>query len=394
MKILFVTPYLGDSYGGITKVTQELASALTKLNITLDLITTLADDQALLEESPYTWIENNNYRIQYFPCIHKNDFILSLPLLKWLKKNITDYDLVHTHTLFSPLISWAARICQKKSIPYLITPHGMLEPWAFSYKSWKKRIYYRLIEQKTLSQSAAIQGLSSREIQNFDRYHINTPKFLVSNGIDTEDFDKLPSPEIFYSTFPQTKHKTLILFLARIDPKKGLDLLAPAFAEVKQQFSEAHLVIAGPDSIGFRPTVEKYFTQVGCQDAITFTGMLSGELKYSALAAAQVYVAPSYSEGFSMSVLEGMASALPCVITTGCNFPEAGAANAAHVVTISSETIAQALIQCLSDPIASQQMGQRARQLVFSDYTWNSIAKKMIEVYEAILNDRPIPYSN
>jgi glycosyltransferase involved in cell wall biosynthesis len=394
MKILFLTPYLGQSYGGITKVTQEIAHALAKLDVTLDLITTLADDQALLQESPYTWIEKNNYRIQYFPCIHKNDFILSLPLLQWLKENITDYHLVHTHTLFSPLISWAARICRKKNILYLITPHGMLEPWAFSYKSWKKQLYYRFIEKENLNQAAAIQGLSSTEIQNFDRYLINTPRFLVSNGIHAEDFYNLPSPEIFYSAFPQTQHKTLILFLARIDPKKGLDLLAPAFAQVKTQFPEVHLVIAGPDSIGFRPTVEKYFAEVGCQDSITFTGMLSGELKYAALAASQVYVAPSYSEGFSMSVLEGMAAGLPCVITTGCNFPEAAIAQAADVVDINSESIAQSLIQCLANPQAAQEMGERAKQFILSNYTWDSIAKKMIEVYDAILSDRPIPYSN
>ena len=122
--------------------------------------------------------------------------------------------------------------------------------------------------------------------------------------------------------------------------------------------------------------------------------MLSGQLKYSALAAANLYVSPSYSEGFSMSVLEGMASGLPCVITTGCNFPEAAAAQAAYVVDINSESISQALIQCLANPQAAKAMGERARQLIFSDYTWDSIAKKMIAVYEAILNDRPIPYTS
>ena len=394
MRVLFLTPYLGASYGGITKVTQELTQALGKLDIYLDLVTTVADDQNTLDQPVNRWIDQWGYRVRYFPCIHRGDFIFSISLLRWLQTHLKGYDITHTHTLFCPLISWATRICYQKKISYLVTPHGMLEPWAFSYKAWKKRLYYRLIEEKTLNLAGAIQGISSIEIKNFDRYAIKTPKFLVPNGIHAEDFHDLPSPEIFYSAFPQTQHKTLILFLARIDPKKGLDLLAPAFAQVKTQFPKIHLVIAGPDSIGFRPTVEKYFAQVGCQDSITFTGMLSGQLKYAVLAAANLYVSPSYSEGFSMSVLEGMASGLPCVITAGCNFPEAAAAQAAYVVDINSESIAQALIQCLANPQAAKEMGERARQLILSDYTWDSIAKKMIAVYDAILNDRPIPYTS
>lgn len=91
-----------------------------------------------------------------------------------------------------------------------------------------------------------------------------------------------------------------------------------------------------PDNIGFSKTAENYFTEAGCLDAVTFTGMLTGSLKHAALAAASLYVAPSYSEGFSLSVLEGMAAKLPCIITTGCNFPEAAAAQAALVVDINS----------------------------------------------------------
>ncbi|HZG39964.1 MAG TPA: glycosyltransferase, partial [Nodosilinea sp.] len=125
-----------------------------------------------------------------------------------------------------------------------------------------------------------------------------------------------------------------------------------------------------------------------CPDAVTFTGMLTGELKYSALAAVNLYVAPSYSEGFSMSVLEAMASGLPCVITTGCNFPDAARANAAKVVDIQADAIAKALIECLSDPLAAKTMGDRARHLVLNHYTWDRVAAQLIEVYTAILEKK------
>ena len=114
--------------------------------------------------------------------------------------------------------------------------------------------------------------------------------------------------------------------------------------------------------------------------------MLTGELKYSALSAANIYVAPSYSEGFSMSVLEGMASGLPCVITTGCNFPEAAQTNSAYVAKIDAREIANALLKCLSDRNAAKAMGTRAREFIFQNYTWDKIALKMVEVYQEILN--------
>ncbi len=116
--------------------------------------------------------------------------------------------------------------------------------------------------------------------------------------------------------------------------------------------------------------------------------MHTGETKYSALSAANIFVVPSYSEGFSMSVLEGMASALPCVITTGCNFPEAKAAGAASVVDINANEIANGLIEYLKNPKLAEETGRSARQLVFKDYTWEKIAAKTINNYQQILSEK------
>jgi len=170
-------------------------------------------------------------------------------------------------------------------------------------------------------------------------------------------------------------------------------LLARAFGWVQIHYPQAHLIIAGPDNIGFRPTAEQWFVAANCRDRVTFTGMLTGELKQAALAASQLYVAPSYSEGLSLSVLEGMAAGLPCVITAGCNFPEAIAARAAQVVAIDAEAIATALMDCLANPQAAREMGDRARQFVLAHYTWERIATQLIDLYTAILSGSPIPHS-
>ena len=131
--------------------------------------------------------------------------------------------------------------------------------------------------------------------------------------------------------------------------------------------------------------MKSYFSEVNCLDGVTFTGMLTGNLKYAALAAANIYVAPSYSEGFSVSVLEGMASGLPCVITTGCNFPEAEIEKAALVVEIDAKKITDALLWCLVNPEEAKQIGDRSRQFIFENYTWDKIAIKLEKIYSNIL---------
>lgn len=386
MKILMVIPAVGNVYGGPTKIVLELATAVGNLDHDVDIITTPANGSTNLDVPLYKWIDEKNYRIRYFPYWDIADYKISLSLTKWLFQHVTDYDLVHTNAVFSYPVLPAHWACQFHKIPYIMTPHGMLEPWAMAYKAKKKRLYYDLLEKPALQKAAAIQITGSPEANSIKSYGIKTPMIFVSNGIHRHDCETPTNPEIFYQEFPHTRNKTLIIFLARIDPKKGLDLLATAFSQVYAQFPQAHLIVAGPDNTGFLPTVQNYFAQAGCLEAVTFTGMLTGEIKYAALAAASIYVAPSYSEGFSMSVLEGMAAGLPCVITTGCNFPEAGEAKAAYIAKVDADEIAQKLIYCLKNPQLAKETGDRARNLILSQYTWENIATKLSDIYTTIIN--------
>lgn len=385
MKILMVIPALGEVYGGPTKIVLELAQSIAKLNVSVDIIATHANGSTSLDVPLNQWIRKNGYRIQYFSYLDLFDYKFTGSMTKWLFKNVSNYDIVHTNAIFSYPILAAHLICQFRKVPYISAPHGMMEPWALAYKAWKKKLYFSFLEKPLLQSSQALQMTASTESRHVKSLGLKTRLVFIPNGIHRQDFVSLPSSEIFYQEFPQTRDKTLIIFLGRIDPKKGLDLLAPAFAQALKKFPDAHLIVAGPDNTGFLPTAESYFIKAGCRDAVTFTGMLTGTLKYAALAAAHIYVAPSYSEGFSMSVLEGMATGLPCVITTGCNFPEAGTAKAASIVDIDADKIADALIQLLQDPIAAKEMGDRAREFILDNYTWDHIASKMISVYENII---------
>jgi glycosyltransferase involved in cell wall biosynthesis len=378
MRVLVVAPYIGETYGGPGRVVVQLAQALASSEIQVDLITTTANGDEFLEVAIETWIEQKGYRIQYFSGWNRQDLIWSPSLLSWLFQHVRDYDLVHTHCLFMPMITATNWICRLQKVPFVMTPHGMLEPWALAHKAWKKKLYYAAIEKPMLRRAKAIHVLTPVEAQQVESLGLH-PAIVVPNGIYRREFEQLPDPELFYQAFPETQGKTLILFLGRLDPKKGLDLLAEAFETVQAQFPYTHLVIAGPDNIGYLPTAQGFFSDRGVSEHVTFTGMLTGDLKLAALSAASIYVCPSYSEGFSMSVLEGMAAGLSCVITEGCNFAEA--AHVAQIVKPNREAIAQALIQSLMTLLQAQQIGAQAREFVFQNYTWDRSVEKLLAAY-------------
>lgn len=384
IKILMVVPALGDVYGGPSKSVLELTQAIGNLGIDIDLVTTNANGQVKLDVPLYNWIDKRNYRIQYFPYWNMWDYKFTLSLTKWLFKNVQNYSIVHTNAIFSYPILPAYWACQLHHIPYIVTPRGMLEPWALAYKAWKKNLYFSLLEKPALEKASCIHMLASTEAERIQPIGLKIAVEVVPNGIHREQFDVKHDPDVFYNQFPETRGKKLIIFLGRIDPKKGLDLLTIAFQSVYQGFHNAHLVIAGPDNVGYASVIKQDLAKYNCLHAVTFTGILTGELKYAALAAASIYVAPSYSEGFSMSVLEGMAAGLPCVITTGCNFPEA--AEVAKIVNINAEEIAEALIGFLRHPEQAKDMGDHARHFILENYTWGQIAAKMVAIYNQILS--------
>ena len=389
MRLLITIPSIGLVYGGPSKSVCELAQALGHQGATVDLVTTDANGTEKLDVPLQTWLDKPDYRLQVFPGQVWGDYKWSTPLVLWLRRNLHHYDAVHINAVFSLTSLPFYWYCHRRQVPYMMAPRGTLEPWALAYKAQKKRFYYQLFELPALDRASAIHALASPEADHITALALKPPVVTIPNGIHRQDFETLADPALFYQQFPHTQGKILILFLGRLDPKKGLDLLAPAFAQVQAQYPNTHLVVAGPDNIDFLPTAQQYFKASNCDQAVTFTGMLTGDLKRAALAAANLYVAPSYSEGFSMSVLEAMASGLPCVITSGCNFPEAEAAQAAHVVASEVDAIARALLQCLHDPAVAEAMGDRARQLVLNHYTWDRVAAQLIEVYTAILEKKP-----
>ncbi|MGD0497914.1 MAG: glycosyltransferase [Bryobacteraceae bacterium] len=310
-------------------------------------------------------------------------------LWRSLSRLISQCDLAHIHGIWEGHCVTTGQICRKLDRPFIVSAHGMLERWALLNKRWKKSPYSALVERPNLRGAACLRALTMREIADYRRYGLHAPAALIPNGIDPPPSF---SPDPFYLAFPGLAGKRLVLFLSRIHYKKGVDILCRAWAAVAKEFPGAHLVIAGPDYEGTLSRIEALVRKLRLETSVTYTGMLAGKEKWAALAAAEFFVLPSHSEGFSIAILEALAMARPVIITPGCNFPEVAQMGCGAVVGPSDREIEGALRDMLSRrPEERAAMGARGVELVQSCFSWPAIGEQMTAVNDWVLGCGPMP---
>ena len=313
-------------------------------------------------------------------------FGASLPLMKALFREVSQFDIVHTHgTWYFPqfIAYWAAK---KSRVPLIASVHGELSDVRLSYGLFKKKIYSAVIQKKIIREASAVHALSRKESEDImDYISRNSRVFIIPNGVDFNCLEKLPTHECPGEQYVGLKGKKVILFLGRIEEGKGLDLLARSTGILCRQRDDVHLLLAGPDNWGYGVVVKKILQEEGTPDRVTFTGLLTGKKKYEALAIAHVFVLPSRSEGFSVAVLEAMACGLPVIISRQCNFQEVEDRGCGRVIDTDAGEISDAIAALLDNPGLSKEMGFLGQQLVRESYSLDTIADKMIKAYREVI---------
>ena len=294
-------------------------------------------------------------------------------------------NLVHIHGLWNLNATLAAIIARWENIPYIITPHGMLDRWALARSRFKKLVFGYLLERRNLRRAARVHFLNDEECAEAKNLEEPLQTFVLPNGVFADRFDHLPQKTTLSQSYPQLEGKVVVLFLGRLHPKKGFDLLLPAFALALETCPLLHLLLAGPDEGGYKALLEAQSESLGLLSKITFVGMVSGELKRAAFASADYFVLPSHQEGDSVAVKEAMACRLPVLITPACHFPEVQEAGAGLVVAPDVSSWHKALISLYMDEQARIQMGNQARSLVHARYTWQKVVHQLIDEYRRIL---------
>lgn len=298
-------------------------------------------------------------------------------------------DLVHAHGLWQEQSRASAAWARKHKKPLVVSAHGMLDSWALRTGWLKKAIYWRAIERTNLAYASCLRALTTNEAQQYRDLGLRNPIAVLPNGVSVP---KAVTSDSFFLAFPQLRGMDIVLFLGRIHPKKGIDILLEAWGSVRQKFTTAQLVIAGPGYEEMQPALTGAIERHRLAGNVTFTGMLRGDFKWSALAAARVFILPSYSEGFSVAALEALGVGTPVIVSTQCYFPEVSRVNCGWIIRPSADQVRNSLEAALRQKDSEhQEMGRRGQELVSSEFSWASVGRKAVEVFEWIrVGKRPV----
>ncbi|MCO5068983.1 MAG: glycosyltransferase [Kiritimatiellae bacterium] len=287
-------------------------------------------------------------------------------------------DVLHTAGLWMYPSIAARKWKRKTSRPYIVSPHGMLDPWALRNSGWKKKIAERAYERAHLEGAACLHALCESEASSLRAFGLRNPICVLPNGVDLPDVSRPPAPAPWSARF--STDLPVMLFLGRLHPKKGLTPLLRAWATIRD--SGWRLAIAGWDQGGHRAELEKLARELRVDEQILFLGPLHGAQKEAAYRSASAFILPSFSEGLPMAILEAWAYGVPVLMTEACNLPEGFAADAAWLVHTEERELARELQSFFSMSVEDRRaMGQRARDLAAGTFEWPRIATEMAAVY-------------
>lgn len=399
MKILYAVLGYKPAYrlGGPVLSVSAVAERLAARGHDVVVFTTnsnLDEDLDVVTDIP---VDVNGVEVWYFrreeplqrwfpriPYLAKSAGFLYAPAMKeHLQKTVPKVDLVHTHLPFVYPTYAAGRAAIKHRKPFFYHQRGVFDPARLQFRGLKKRLYINAIEAPLMRQATTLIALTDAEVASYRALGISTHCEVIPNGIDIPGVS--PEEKVASTKYGFTPDDFVILFMSRLHPTKGADKLIDAFLTIAKRHHKARLVMAGPDEWGLVKLIENRIAHTELGTRIIFPGMVSGEDKRALLCRANLFCLPSDAEGFSMAVLEALAHEVPVMLSPGCHFGEVEAIGAGIVVEAESTAMAARLDQLLSESDARMrlmEMGKRGMRFVADQYSWDSVADRMLAAYE------------
>lgn len=395
MKILCVSPsyFPAFTYGGPIFSLHALNKALVQKGVQVTVYTT---NVGLEGKVPINEKVNlDGVEVIYFPFVKLFEVLgttgwqFSRRLTGALRTNMRLFDCVYILGIWNYPCLIAAYYARKYRTPYILSPRGHLSHYAVGKKFWKKWPYYHLIAKRNLRGAVAIHYTTEDEAYSYHPFlRLKNKMIIIPNGVDLLEFRDLPEKQRLRERYLNLKNKKLILFLGRINWNKGLDILIKAFNQLAKDRHDVHLLIVGNDEAGYIKIVKRWIKDYGLEDSVTFTGMLLGQDKLEAYAGCDLFVLPSYSENFGMSVIEAMACGLPIIISNKVGiYQEVKKNNAGVVIDCNEISLYQAMKSILDNTNFAEELSFNGRKMVKIYYNIDVSTQKMIEAYRDITMD-------
>ncbi len=371
MKALFTAYSLSRRYGGIFNTMRLLGRALAEAGVSVSAVG-VADEFSEPDRASWKPVVP-----QSCPALGSRAFGYAPELARVLGENAAD--LVHAHGLWTYTSLASRRHCQDRRLPYMVSPHGMLDPWALRQSRWKKRMAWSFYEKAHLAGATCLHALCSAEVEAIRAVGLRNPVCVIPVGVELPV--GLPGVAPWSGQIPPGEK--VLFYFGRLHPKKGLkELLAGWTAAAGSPAPAWHLVIAGWDQIGYEPELRAVLAGRPAAGRVHFLGGLSEPNKAAAFAQADAFVLPSFSEGLPMVVLEAWANAKPALITPQCNLPIGYQRGAAIQIQPDPASITSGLHTLFAmSEIERQAMGQRGRALIEERFLWPQVAAEFQAVY-------------
>ena len=385
MKILHIIPSVAVARGGPSQAILEMVKALNISGIEAEIATTNDNGPDLLDVPLGQRSQHQDVPVWFFPRFSPNihsvrEFAFSAEFTIWLWKNIKNYDLIHIHAIFSYPSTMAMAIARHHKIPYIVRPLGQLCTWSLEQSARKKQIYLRLVERANLSHCRSIHFTAIQEQQEAVSLNLPVPSFVLPHGLSIQPIIPNARQRLRqYLNLPDDQ--PIVLFLSRLHPKKGLDYLIPALAQITDlRFT---FVLAGNGSPEYVAELQSLITSNNIQDRTQCPGFVTGELKDLFLQGSDLFVLTSYSENFGVSVLEALAAGLPAVVTPGVALSDlVRQQQLGYVPELDVLSISTSIRQALDHPTSAKAMGNKAHNFVSENYGWETIANRLGTIYQ------------
>lgn len=373
MQITQVVPHVGNEASGPTYSVVRLAQSLAQLREDV-LMLSLQDGQ--LSDSKH--FQHRVYPKSKFPA-----GLWRSPALSRALSDVAPYmDIIHSHGLWVMPNVYPGHAVRRTNTPLIVSPRGTLSVWALNRSRWKKRVFWAVMQRSAIDKATCFHATAESEYDDIRRLGFEQPVCVIPNGVDI--------PEISPVTVGPKGFRKL-LFLGRVHPVKGVDILLRAWSEIACRFPAWELEIVGPDNAGYLAEMRQLARDIRLP-RVTFRGPLFGMEKMRAFQDADIYVLPTRTENFGMTVAEALATGTPAIVTRGA--PWAGIEN--HGAGWWIDIGVAPLVACLEDamecsPEQLVEMGGSGRQWMQDEFSWDHIANKMLATYRWICNGGEAP---
>lgn len=382
MKILHVIRSVDPAGGGPVEGIIRISTALRNMGHEIEVASLDLPDVPFLAEFPL--------KVYPLGARHSGGYGYSRAARPWLREHLRDYDGIIVNGLWQ--YHGFATMLEARSlgIPYFVFTHGMLDPWfkeTYPLKHLKKWLYWPWAEYRVLKHAKAVLFTCEEEriLARKSFWLYQARERVVSYGTAEPSGDVALQKQTFLQRYPELAGKRLFLFLSRIQEKKGCDLLIEAFAKVAPLDPALHLVMAGPDQTGWVADLKRLAVRLGIADRITWPGMLSGDVKWGAFYAAEVFVLPSHQENFGIAVAEALACGVPVLISNKVNIwreiEQDGAGLVADDTAADTERIYRDWL-ALDEP-QRLLFSQRAKECFDQRYEIGKAARNLLDIYAA-----------